>query len=73
MKQIIFLLVLTTGLSCAGLAQQNNEPKGYWVIETRMGIPANSEIELGGKYRPGLYFVEVSHGQSRQTLKLLKR
>jgi uncharacterized lipoprotein YddW (UPF0748 family) len=43
------------------------------VIETRMGIPANSEIELGGKYRPGLYFVEVSQGQTRQTLKLLKR
>jgi uncharacterized lipoprotein YddW (UPF0748 family) len=43
------------------------------IIEIRMGIPANSVIELGGKYRPGLYFVEVCQGQNRQTLKLLKR
>jgi hypothetical protein len=44
MKKIIFLLVLTTGLSCAGFAQQNNEPKGYWVIENNVKTPKQSII-----------------------------
>jgi len=55
MKKIIFLLVLTTGLSCAGFAQQNNQPKGYWVIESNVNTRRLSVIYFYNNLNQVLY------------------
>jgi PKD repeat protein len=42
------------------------------ILETRYGVPANGSFEIGGKYRPGIYFMQVIQGFRRVTLKLIK-
>jgi hypothetical protein len=42
------------------------------VIERRAGIPANSTVRFGTKYKPGLYFAEIRQGAETQYIKLIK-
>lgn len=42
------------------------------VIEARQGLPAKGALQIGLKYRPGIYFVEVYQGGEKQVLKLNK-
>lgn len=42
------------------------------VIEQRNNIQNNSAVQIGKNYWPGLYFVEIMQGATRQDLKLLK-
>ena len=42
-------------------------------IESQSGVPANGTLRLGGNYRPGSYFTEVSQGSDRVILKLIKQ
>ena len=43
------------------------------LVDMRDNIPANSTLELGGKYNNGLYFAEVVQGTDRVVVKLLKQ
>ena len=44
------------------------------IIETKTGAKANSSIQFGSEYRPGIYFIEVNQGtrKGKGKLKLLK-
>ena len=42
------------------------------VIEQRTDVPANSTLQIGSKYHPGMYFAEVMQGKDRVVLKLIK-
>jgi hypothetical protein len=42
------------------------------VIERKTDIPANSTIQLGGKYHPGIYIAEFLQGNDKVTLRLIK-
>jgi hypothetical protein len=42
------------------------------VIETKEITAGRNTIQLGTEYRPGVYMIEVSQGQTRQTVKLIK-
>jgi hypothetical protein len=42
------------------------------VIEQRTDISANSAIQLGDKYHPGIYIAEFIQGNDRITLRLIK-
>lgn len=43
------------------------------VIERKEGIPARSEVQLGTKYRAGVYFAEVIQGSQRVVVKMVKQ
>jgi hypothetical protein len=43
------------------------------VIEARRGVAANSTLQIGAAYRPGIYIVEAVQGSQRTTLKLIKQ
>ncbi|MEJ7741728.1 MAG: T9SS type A sorting domain-containing protein [Nocardioidaceae bacterium] len=43
------------------------------VIETRKGMPAKGNLQIGITYRPGIYFVEFSQGGEKVVLKLDKQ
>lgn len=42
------------------------------VIEQRTDIPANSTIQLGGHYHPGVYLAEFLQGKDKVTIRLIK-
>jgi hypothetical protein len=42
------------------------------IIEQRTGIPANSTIQLGDHYHPGVYIVQFLQGNDKVTLRLIK-
>jgi hypothetical protein len=42
------------------------------VIEQRTGIPANSTIQLGDHYHPGVYMAQFLQGEDKVTLRLIK-
>jgi len=42
------------------------------VIESKEITAGRNTIQLGSNYRPGVYMIEVSQGQARQTVKLIK-
>jgi predicted extracellular nuclease/2',3'-cyclic-nucleotide 2'-phosphodiesterase (5'-nucleotidase family) len=42
------------------------------VIEQRAQVPANSQLQLGQSWRPGIYMVEIRQGVQRKVLKLVK-
>lgn len=41
-------------------------------IELKKNIPANTSLQIGAHYRPGVYFAEVRQGEHRSFLKLVK-
>jgi len=43
------------------------------IIETRNGIVANTTFHIGNNFHAGIYLVEVTQGQRRQILKLIKQ
>jgi hypothetical protein len=42
------------------------------VMEQRTEIPANTTIQLGDKYHPGIYIAEFLQGNDKVTLRLIK-
>lgn len=42
------------------------------VIEQRTNVPANSTIQLGDHYHPGIYIAEFMQGKDKVTLQLIK-
>ncbi len=42
------------------------------VVEVRNNVAANSTLQLGQNYRPGMYYAEVVQGKERVILKLIK-
>lgn len=42
-------------------------------LETRSGIAATGTIQFGNQYRPGTYLVEITQGDTKQVLKLVKQ
>lgn len=43
------------------------------VLETRSGVASTGTIQFGNQYRPGTYLVEISQGDTKQVLKLVKQ
>lgn len=41
-------------------------------IETRYNLRSNYTITIGHNYKPGLYYLEITQGNQKQTLKLIK-
>ena len=46
----------------------------YWEepVEKMTDITPNSTVQIGGKYRPGIYMVQAIQGQQTVVLKLIK-
>jgi hypothetical protein len=42
------------------------------VVEQRTGVSANSTIQLGNQYHPGIYIAEFMQGNDRITIRLIK-
>lgn len=42
------------------------------VVESRSGVPANGQFELGRSFRAGVYFLQVTQGTAVQTMRLVK-
>lgn len=42
------------------------------VIEIRKDVPANSTLQLGGSYHPGIYLVQVRQGGQTRVVRLVK-
>jgi hypothetical protein len=47
-----------------------SDPLGR-VVETR-SITADGTLQLGDRYRPGLYHIQLIQGKNRKTVKLVK-
>jgi hypothetical protein len=43
------------------------------IVETRTQVVPNSTIQVGGSLLPGIYFAEVTQGDSKERIKLLKQ
>jgi hypothetical protein len=41
-------------------------------MEAKEIAPGRNTIQLGSGYRPGVYIIEVSQGQEREIIKLIK-
>lgn len=42
------------------------------IVEQRPSVSANSSLQLGAQYHPGVYIAEFIQGQNRITLRLIK-
>jgi Secretion system C-terminal sorting domain len=42
------------------------------VIEQRIDVPANSTLQLGNRYHPGIYIAEILQGKEKVVLRLIK-
>jgi hypothetical protein len=42
------------------------------VVEQRTSVSANSTLQLGSQYHPGIYIAEFIQGYDRITLRLIK-
>ena len=43
------------------------------IVETRIQVAPNGAIQVGGSLLPGIYFAEVTQGNSKERIKLLKQ
>ena len=66
-----FFTIKTKSLSSLPLSFRVFDALGR-VIETRRGQPANSLIQIGHQFKPGLYYAEIIQGQEKQIVKLMK-
>jgi uncharacterized lipoprotein YddW (UPF0748 family) len=63
------IMTLSTSPKPLSISVTNNAGK---VIETRNGLPSTGLFFLGGNYMPGIYYLEVKQGNSKETIKLIK-
>jgi hypothetical protein len=40
--------------------------------ETRSGLEVGQNIQLGGSYPPGIYFIEARQGKNKKVIKVVK-
>jgi hypothetical protein len=43
------------------------------IIEIKNNLSAGQTLQLGTSYRPGMYFVELTQGDRRRVVKLIKQ
>ena len=43
------------------------------VIEVRRGLMAGQTFQLGANYRPGMYFIELTQGDQKRIVKVVKQ
>jgi hypothetical protein len=63
-------MTLSTSPKPLAIAVTDNAGK---LVESRSGLPATGLFFLGGSYLPGVYYLEVKQGNSKETIKLIKR
>ena len=63
------IMTLSTSSKPISIAVTNNAGK---LVESRNGLPASGLFFLGSNYIPGIYYLEVKQGNSRETIKLIK-
>lgn len=63
------IMTLSTSSKPISIAVTNNAGK---LVESRNGLPATGLFFLGSNYIPGIYYLEVKQGNSRETIKLIK-
>lgn len=42
------------------------------VVETKSRVPANGTLQIGATYRPGTYYAEVTQGNKKETVTMIK-
>ena len=67
-----YFTILTNSKSNDKIAMRVVNEAGA-VIETRTGLPAQGQVQVGKAYRNGFYFAEFIQGGQRVTVKLLKQ
>jgi hypothetical protein len=63
------IMTLSTSPKPLSINVTNNAGK---LIETRNGLPSTGLFFLGSNYVPGIYYLEVKQGNSKETIKLIK-
>jgi hypothetical protein len=63
------IMTLSTSPKPLSISVTNNAGT---LVETRNGLPAAGLFFLGGNYLPGIYYLEVGQGNSKETIKLIK-
>ncbi|MCS3797914.1 family 10 glycosylhydrolase [Niastella sp. OAS944] len=63
------IMTLSTSPKPISIAVTNNAGK---LVESRNGLPATGLFFLGNNYIPGIYYLEIKQGNSRETIKLIK-
>jgi uncharacterized lipoprotein YddW (UPF0748 family) len=63
------IMTLSTSPKPLSISVTDNAGK---LVEKRNGLPAAGLFFLGGNYLPGVYFLEVKQGNSKETIKLIK-
>jgi uncharacterized lipoprotein YddW (UPF0748 family) len=65
-------VVLTHSRSTKPLSVIISDNNGK-VIERKNNVPANGMLLIGHNYRPGVYYLEVTQGKEKESIKLIKR
>jgi uncharacterized lipoprotein YddW (UPF0748 family) len=63
------IMTLSTSPKTLSISVTDNSGK---LVEKRNGLPATGLFFLGSNYLPGIYYLEVKQGNSKETIKLLK-
>jgi uncharacterized lipoprotein YddW (UPF0748 family) len=63
------IMTLSTSPKPLSISVTDNAGK---LVEKRNGLPAAGLFFLGSNYLPGIYYLEVKQGNSKETIKLLK-
>jgi hypothetical protein len=63
------IMTLSTSPKTLSISVTDNTGK---LVEKRNGLPAAGLFFLGSNYLPGIYYLEVKQGNSKETIKLLK-
>jgi hypothetical protein len=63
------IMTLSTSPKTLSISVTDNSGK---LIESRNGLPATGLFLLGNSYVPGVYYLQVKQGNSKQTIKLIK-
>jgi flavin reductase (DIM6/NTAB) family NADH-FMN oxidoreductase RutF len=63
------IMTLSTSPKPLSISVTDNSGK---LVEKRNGLPAAGLFFLGSNYLPGIYYLEVKQGNSKETIKLLK-
>ncbi|MBO9199470.1 MULTISPECIES: family 10 glycosylhydrolase [Niastella] len=63
------IMTLSTSPKALSISVTDN---GGTLIESRSGLPATGLFFLGDRYIPGVYYLQIKQGNSKQTIKLIK-
>lgn len=63
--------IIITGINSEPVSLRIMDNAGR-VIEIKNNLPANGMVQVGGHYRPGVYYAEIIQGKEKVVLKLVK-